>query len=443
LLLRAVIVKDMRRWWSDRNAVVVALLLPLVLTAILGLSFGGLGGDAGLSKIPLAVVGDVPALLRQPLDDALRETGLFEVSWLERDEAERLVRKGEIRAALIIPDDLLTRLVSGEKVEITLWKDINSEFKAGIVEQILERMLLYVQAGEAAYFGAWPGDWYPEQGADDAFGGLFENASLLDVYQNVRDGSPEARDAWQELRTLLDNQITLQDAFNQASIDLRVEDRSGQELAENEDARASRNMFDWFLPAMAVFFLMFSAGGAGGDVHREREGGTLRRMLASPLRARDLLLGKWAFATANGLLQLLILFAVGRLVFRLNLGPDLLALPVQALMTSAALASVFLVLAMLTRTEKQMGQIGTGLILFMAIIGGNFVPAEAMPAFIRSAARFTPNYWANEGFTAIVSYDKGLAAVTDSLSVLAGMSAVLLVVALLLLRRRERRGELL
>ncbi|MBU0742567.1 ABC transporter permease [bacterium] len=443
MLLRTVIVKDLRRWWSDRNAVIVALLLPLVLTAILGLSFGGFGGEAGISAIPLAVVGDVPAVVRQFLDDALRETGLFDVTWTGRAEAERLVRTGEMRAALIIPDDLMTRLLRGDRVEVTLWKDINSEFKAGIVEQILERMLLYVRAGEAAYFGAWPDDWYPARGEADAIGGLFDDASTLDVYRRIRDGSAEARTAWEELQRLLDNQLSLQDAFERASIDLRVEDRTGEALAENEDARASRNMFDYFLPGMAVFFLMFSAGGAGGDIHREREGGTLRRMLVSPLRARDLLLGKWAFATGNGLLQLLILFAVGRLVFRLNLGPDPVALPIHALVTSAALASFFLVLAMLTRTEKQMGQVGTGIILFMAIIGGNFVPAEAMPAFIRSAARFTPNYWANEGFTAIVSYDRGLSAVTDSLSVLAGISAVLLVVALLLLHRRERRGELL
>ena len=202
-------------------------------------------------------------------------------------------------------------------------------------------------------------------------------------------------------------------------------------------------MFNYFLPGMAVFFLMFSAGGAGGDIHREREGGTLRRMLVSPLRARDLLLGKWIFTTVNGLLQLVILFAVGKAVYGLNLGPDPLALPIQALVTSAALASFFLVLAMLTRTEKQMGQIGTGVILFMAIIGGNFIPTDFMPDFLRLAAKFTPNYWANQGFTSIISHNEGLAAVTTHLTVLAGIAVIFLALAVMLLHIRERKGDLL
>ena len=44
---------------------------------------------------------------------------------------------------------------------------------------------------------------------------------------------------------------------------------------------------------------------------------------------------------------MLVLFAAGKLIYRLNLGPDPLALPLQALVTSAAMASIFLVLALL------------------------------------------------------------------------------------------------
>ncbi len=443
MLVRTLIGKDLRRWWSDRSAVVVALVLPLVLTGIMGLSFGGLGGEAGLSTIPLAVVGDLPSMAQDFIDDALTETGLFEVTWTSREYAEDQVRTGKIRAALIIPDDFAQSYFAGEAVQVTLWKDINSEFKAGIVEQILERMLLYIRAGEAAYIGAWPDDWYPDSAEESAIARLLEGDSFLDVYKRIREGSTEAEDAWTQIQTLMDHQVEIQDAFTVQSVDLRVEDRSGQELAENEAPQASRNIFNYFLPGMAVFFLMFSAGGAGGDIHREREEGTLRRMLVSPLSSRELLLGKWVFTTLNGLLQLSILFAVGKLVYGLNLGPDPFALPVQALVTSAALASFFLVLALLTRTEKQMGQISTGVILFMAMIGGNFIATEFMPDFLRVAARFTPNYWANDGFSTIVSLNEGLSAVTTNLAVLAGIAVAFLALAILLLHVRERRGDLL
>jgi ABC-2 type transport system permease protein len=442
-VLRCVIAKDLRRWWSDRNAVIVALLLPLVLTGILGVSFGGFGDGAGISVIPLAVVGDLPTLPRQFLDDALRGTGLFDVTWTTREQAERMVRTGAMRAALIVPDDLTSRFVAGEEIAFTLWKDINSEYKAGIVEQILARMLLYWRAGEAAYFGAWPEDWYPRAGESDAFTELLDGASTLEVYEAIRDGAPEAETAWERVKTLLDHQVLLQDAFDEPAVVLKVDAREDMAEPQQEPVTGGRNMFGFFLPGMAVFFLMFSAGTAGGDIHVEREGGTLQRMLVTPLSAQHMLLGKWAFATANGLLQLMVLFAAGKLFYRLNLGPDPLALPVQALATSAALASIFLVLGLLTNSAKQTGQISTGIILFMAIVGGNFMSPEAMPDFIRGLARFMPNFWANQGFTAIVTRDQGLGAVTTNLLILGGMAIVGLGAAVLLLRRRQREGGLL
>lgn len=441
--LRPLIDKDLRRWWSDRNAVAVSLLLPLLLTGILGISFGGFGGGPSISAIPLAVVGDLPPYARDFLDDALAETGLFDVVWTSRAYAEEQVRSGEMRAALVIPDDFTERYFAGDRVEIILWKDINSEFKAGIVEQILERMLLYLRAGEAAYIGAWPGDWYPENDEASGIAQLLDAGSLLDVYREVRDGPPAAEAAWTQVQDVIDHQIALQDAFAAPAVDLVVRDRGGEAVETEAEPPSSMNMFNYFLPGMAVFFLMFSAVNAGGDLHQEREGGTLRRLLVSPLGGRDLLLGKWLFATLNGVLQLAVLFAVGRLVYGLNLGPDPLALPAQALVTSAALASLFLVLALLTRSTKQMGQVGTGVVLFMAIIGGNFMPMDSMSGFLRAVAVVTPNYWANRGFTDIVSNNRGLDALADPLSVLGLVAIVFLALAVLLLRLRERKGDLL
>ena len=441
--LTPLIGKDLRRWWSDRQAMAVSLLLPLALTGILGISFGGLGGGSPISVIPLALVGDPPTYVRDALDRALDEIGLFDAVWMSRDYAEDQVTRGEMRAALIIPDDVLTRFLDGGRVEFTLWKDINSEFKAGIVEQILERMLLYLRAGEAAYVGAWPEDWMSAAVGESAIETLLESGSALDVYRQIRDGAATAGAAWDQVQTQLDHGIALREAFADPRVELAIVDRGGDEIEANADAQASVNMFEFFLPGMAVFFLMFSASAAGADLHREREAGTLRRMMATPVSVRELLVGKWAFGAMNGVLQLAVLFGLGRLVFGLDLGSDLLSLPIMALATSAALASVFLVLALLARSEKQAGQLGTGITLFMAIVGGNFMSPDAMPGFMRAIARFMPNYWANQGFNDIVLSDGDLAVLAGPLLVLGLVAAGFLGLAMLLMRLRERRGGLL
>jgi ABC-2 type transport system permease protein len=443
-MLRHLVLKDLRRWWSDRNAVVITLLLPLLLSAALGVSFGGFGGGSPASvKVPLALVGDVPPLVRDQLLDAIAKTDYFAPVWADSATARTLVTEGKARAAVLLPDDLLECYFSGRRVAIGLWKDPVSVFQADIVEQVLTRVLLKLRAGEAAYFGAWQQDWFPADGEVSAIADLFAGDSGIDVWKRVLAGGPVVDAAVAQMKVVLDHQVVLQDSWSSPAVSLQLVDRSGLDVSDGRDARASRNMFDWILPGMAVFFLMFAAGNAGGDLHRERELGSLRRLLCAPLGEADLLLGKWLYAMINGLLQIGVLLLVGRLIFRLNLGPDPWVLPLVAVATSAMLASLFLPLALVTRSEKQMGQIATGVILFMAIMGGNFIPSDQMPAFLQAAGRFTPNYWANSAFNSVIAYGDGLAVVWTRLAVMAGISATFLSLALLLYRRRGGKEGLL
>lgn len=439
--MRTVLIsKDLRRWWSDRNAVIVTLLLPLVLTGVLGVSFGGFGGGGPqIEAIPLDVVGDPPAMVRDALDEALAETELFAVTWTDSAAARERVAAGDARAALLVPPDVLDRVFDGRPVVFRLWKDPGSVFQAQIVQEILARMVQMLKAGEAAYFGAWPEDW-ARQGDEGAIAELFEGGSNLEVWRRISDGSPEARAAWEEFRTAMDHQTALQDAFSQPLVDLRIEDREGD--APDPQAMASRNMFDWILPGMGIFFLMFAALNAAADLHREREGGTMRRLLAAPLGPADVLLSKWVYAMLNGLLQLTVLLAVGKVLFRMNLGPDLVSMPVVAAASAALLGSLYLPLALITANEKQMGSLGTGLTLVLGMLGGSFVPTDNLPGFLQQIASVAPNGWAVGAMTDVIARNQPLADVMPQVLKLLAAAAVLLLVSLALHRRRGREALL-
>jgi len=443
LLLGTVLIKDLRRWWSDRNGVVIAFMLPLLLTAVFGLSFGGFGGEGGISDIPVAIVGAPPRMLRQTLTDALEQTGFFTLVWTDSLSADRMVRTGEVTAALVLPPSFLESYFSGERVEVQLWRDVNSEIKAGIVEQILSRVLLDLRAGEATYYGAWSADWFPADGDPDPFAGLFADASVLDIYRRLRDGSADAISARERFDTLIDHQVALQDAFAVTGVDVEV--RTKGEAAGGEPAADGQrqNVFEYFLPSLAVFFLMFGASAAAADVHRERSQGTLRRIFCTPMGARDLLLGKWLYSLISGICQLSLLLLLGRILFRVNLGPDPFTLPVMIICTAGALAAVFLPLALVTGSEKQMGQLGTGLVLGFAILGGSFIPIDFAPTFMRVLGRIAPNFWANQGFRKVVVYDRGIESIVIELSVLCGITVLFLGLGLLLLKRRGGREGLL
>ena len=442
MLALALVRKDLARMAADRRALVVNLALPLLLTFIMGLSFGGgVFGDAGISAIPVVLVGEeVPLPLRGRVDEAMAETGFVTTAWADSAEADRRVREGEAAAAVVLPDDFARRFFSGEELAVGVWKDPGSPLKAGIVEQILARMLARYQAGEAAYLALWPEDAYGEAGERDAWEDLLDGG-FAEAWRRWRSegGDPELRAAADRFARSLDHNVALTRALQDETTALRVHDAAAAGAAREDD---DVNLFDYFLPSFSVFFLMFGVAASARDIHRERERGTLQRQLLTPLTGVQFLAGKWVSASVQGALQLLVLFLAGAALFRVNLGPDAWSLAVLAVLGSAAAGAFFVLMALLTPGEKVMDSVSTVVILVAAMVGGNMMPLEVMPAWAHVFGRGLFNYWLNLGLNEVIVRDRSLAAAPLPAAVLAGVTAACLAAALAVFLVRRRRGGL-
>lgn len=437
--------KDLLRAWRDRRAFVINLLLPLLLTFIMGLSFGGgLFGKSGISAIPLVAVGeDLPATLREQLAQRLAETDFFALEWADSTEALRRVREGEVAAAVVLPAGAVTSYFQGEELEIAVWKDPGRPFKAGIVVQVLRRALREVQAGEAAYRALWPEDERtPPPGAGDhTWSDLFEG-DFNSVWKRWRDLESEGgfSEVGEWFLGRMDHQVALTDAMAASRLEMEVSDAADSPLPEGN---AEVNLFSYFLPGFSVFFLMFGVAASARDLHREREGGTLQRQLLAPLSGGQVLTAKWLAAVLQGGGQLLVLLLAGAILFRVGTGPDAWSLAVMILLSATAASSFFMLLAVLTRTEKVMDNVSTTVVLVAAMVGGNFVPIDAMPAWINFVGRGVFNYWANTGFNQVIVGNRSLAADPQPALVLVAMTLGYGLLVLLLQAWRRRRGGLL
>ena len=437
--------KDLRRMLADRRAFVVNLSLPLLLTFIMGLSFGGgfFGHSAGISAIPIALVGNgLPTMLQDQLAQGLTESGFFTVTWTDSLQADGLVRQGDAAAAVVFPPDLVERFFSLEDVEIQLWKDPGSSLKAGIVEEILSRSLAQYQAGEAVYWTLWPPEAEgveardAEFWEDEIFSGTF-----ADMWQRFRrdPDDPRLGEARQRLLQGMDRHTLLSQAMGVSTITLSVQDKSPLgEFQKQEEI----NFFNFFLPGFSVFFLMFSVAAGCRDLHRERKAGTLQRQLLTPIRRVDFILARWLSISAQGVFMLGVLFLVGWVLFRINLGPDPFSLALAVLGCSLAATSVFLVFALLSPSEKVMDNLTTVVILVWAMVGGNFIPLEQMPPWIVSVGRLGFNYWANISFQNIMLENKSVFLVPGPLLVMTVVAVGLMVFNVLVFRIRARRGGL-
>lgn len=183
--------------------------------------------------------------------------------------------------------------------------------------------------------------------------------------------------------------------------------------------------FDHSIPGATVQFIMMMVMIYGGvTVMEDRKKGVMGRMLFSPLSTGGLfqakLLGRWAM----GMIQALILFVVGKVFFKLDLGNVRLSLLVIAVF-ALAMAALSVFIGSLVGKEDLIIGLAVLLANVFAALGGCWWPIEVVPAGVRQAGMISPAYWAMDALHKLRFFQGDFAAILPHLGVLLGLSAVL------------------
>jgi ABC-2 type transport system permease protein len=193
----------------------------------------------------------------------------------------------------------------------------------------------------------------------------------------------------------------------------------------------------FYAAGLGVMFLLFTAAGAGGALIEERESGTLDRLLSTRLTMTELMAGKLAFLASLGLVQLVVMFVWGWLVFGLELPRHAGGFLLMAVPTALVTSAFGLVLAAVCRTRKQLVAVSNLVILSISALGGSMFPRFLMPESWTKASLVMFNSWALEGFLDVFWRESPLAALVPEIAVLLAWT----VVFFLLARRLARRWE--
>ena len=216
---------------------------------------------------------------------------------------------------------------------------------------------------------------------------------------------------------------------------------------------ATGTFFDAFAPALVgfvVFFLVFILTGI--SFLRERVGGTLERLLATPVRRSEIVvgysLGFALFATAQ--VALVLLFVLGTIHIgalgplpEINLG---LAVPIAGspwlafvitLLLAISAVNLGIFLSTFARTEFQILQFIPLVIVPQALLAGIFWPIDTLPGILAPIARLMPMTYGIEGLREVLIKGTGLESGTVQIDivVLAGIAVLLAVIATLTIRR--------
>ena len=192
-----------------------------------------------------------------------------------------------------------------------------------------------------------------------------------------------------------------------------------------------------YAAGIAVMFLLFGAVGNAGSLLEEEETQTMERLMCSQLGMTRLLAGKWLLLWIVGVVQVTVMFVWAQLAFGVDLVGHLPGFAVMTTVTAGAASSFALTLAALCRTRVQLNAVAVILILSMSALGGSMVPRYVMSETMQRFGKVTFNAWALDGYTKVFWRDLPLGALVPEVTVLVGVTLVLVLTARLLARRWE------
>jgi len=386
---------------KDRMAAIWMIVLPLAMTTIMGLIFGGLGGGSEAVVIDLPVVDHDGGEMATVVLDILSQTENLQVE-TEYDEetARQLVVDGKRAGAMIIPPDFSAAITSGQPTALEL-----IVAPGGQTAPLLEGMV----RGVASAFSN------VQTTVEVAFSEVQRATGSYDLdYEGI---------AGRVVATALER-------LEDPPVRARITTVGGTEDEEFD-------IFDQVVPGYAVMFAMFTVLSAAGGILEEKERGTFKRLLIAPIPQWSLLGGKLLAQFLMGVGQITLMFIFGALVFHVQLGDSLLGLLLITLATCWATTSLGILLVSVIRSRKQIHPITTLVILGSSAIGGSWFPLFMMPKAVQQVARITLVAWAMEGYNRLMILGGSLADVWVDIGVLVLYGAICFGVGLKLFRFKE------
>jgi ABC-2 type transport system permease protein len=386
---------ELLRTTRDRTVVLFALLLPVLVTIVVGSTFeigedrainvGAAGGDGGAAADLVAAVDEVDRFDVVTYDD---------VGDLRRD-----VRSGSLSVGLVVPDDYDARLAAGDDVTVDIVADPASANVATV---------------QAALDGA-----------------IAQRAERLAAARTaVEHGAPDADDALATADRLAD-QLPRTEVRTE-TVRLRGDDDGGTGgSGDDEDGDGSDgedSAFAYPAPANLVLFVFVNTVAVGSVLADDRSKGLTRRLLATPHGTGVILAGIGAARLAFALVQSALIVVIGALAFGVGWG-DPLAAALLVVLFAVVSTAVGLLVGATVSSSDQAQSIAVPLSIAAGMLGGCMWPLFIVPDVMRTVGHVVPHAWAMDAWIDLVLDGDPLGDVAVSLIVLTGYAVVLGVLA--------------
>jgi ABC-2 type transport system permease protein len=428
----------------DRGAILSMTLLPIMLTALLGVMFGGQG--TGQSRLPVGFVDKDRSVYSKRVESLLKREKGYEVQVLSAAAAEKKVANNDLAAVVIVPAGFGASIeasnagaASGSWRQIELVKGSDpvrflaiQEVVRGMatrlsVDKTTAEVVLKLLAGARAQFLQMPLGALPGFAPSAATPSRVASVPVQNLPAAVRAAIASSVPGLTETPPIATLVAAADKKWDPLPVSVKLTAVKASSARGDSIIATGYNQYSL---GMTIWFVLMLVLGNAESLLEERENGTLPRLLTTPSPRAQVLGGKVAGVYSVGIVQAAILITFGALVFNVDWGTNPIATGLLIGTFTLAATGLAIMVSAVARTRSQAAGLGPVLAVSLSMLGGCVWPIEIVPPFMKVIALFTPTGWAMAGLTDVVVRNQGLQAAILPSFVLLGFSAVFFLVGL-------------
>ncbi len=325
----AIVAKELTQLRRDRMTFGMVVMIPLIQLMMFGFAI-----NTNIRNIPVALVDHSNTSLSRALVQTVEATQVvkFTQRHISAEAAEQAIVSSQVRAALIIPHDLATRLVRSPAVGRG-----TAQASDGVTNKPIAQWIV--------------------DGSDTAIAGVIKGLRGMPLVELYRQPA---------------NRVT--PTFEVA-------------LLFNPEQRTAVNS----VPGRtAVILTMTMVMFTSLAIVRERERGNLEMIINTPVHSVELMIGKIVPFVFIGCLQVAIILGLGNLVFDVPINGSLLHLAIAILLFILASLTLGLMISTIAKTQLQAMQMTVFILLPSILLSGFMFPYEGMPLAAQYIAEVFP-----------------------------------------------------
>lgn len=429
----SIIIKDFKTILSDKQAIIITMLMPLILMTILSMALKGSfisSDDLEIERINIAVVKKYnekddnsvfEKTLKKMMDTTIDSVDvnperIFFEDFLESEEVSKLLKftveeenkamellnDGEVSAVVVLPDkfiyDMNINLVTPfrNNVNINVLTHPEKSVAGEIVKSIMKA---YSDSMSSVIIG--------------------KNVLIESVSANgLREGG------FENTEEIMEDISSLMEGINVKIENITVEGKKSISSAE------------YYSVAMMSMFILFAAGIGGRMLLEEKDNQTYQRMVIADISKTHVLAGKFFTILLIASIQITIMILFSYFALKVKWG-SLSSLIILSLTSAFAVAGLGIFIGSLTYrmgNYKLANSFENVIIQVMALLGGSFFPLDLLPDAVQKFSFLSLNGVALKGFLEIIM-GYGFSDISNNILTLAITGTLLTVLGIIIFNK--------